>query len=232
METVINALEKVIPFLEKYDNWVKWIIASWIFLTALCIILLLFMPRYVQEKKSEKHVATPADTIEKTDTSEYLHEWSLTGDNTIDLVLRNLNSLERKGRANITDIELSTTLTPLFNRPAFYGIREESWEYFLFPLCKSRLILEHYQAYFKSPVVRTEIGKAVQKMVILQNAVATIYGPNFSITQHVKLHIGNSESFISKLPKRMLEPDYKFFTDRDATIKQIKTILKSIGLAD
>lgn len=97
-----------------------------------------------------------------------------TGDQVIDVVVLRLASLNLSSQS-IPESQLVETLAPLFSRPAFYGIREENWNYFLFTLCKTRLILEGQAKYFRSsPRTRQEIGRAIELMVKLQNEVAEI----------------------------------------------------------
>lgn len=211
METIY----KTIDWIQGYEVWVKWLVGIWFIITAAVIVVLIISP-----KRNEKE-----------ETMTITHYWHLTGDEKIDNVLKELNHLEQKGRRYIKDSELSEAISPLFSRPAFYNIKEENWEYFLYPLCKSRLILEHYQSYFTSSHVRSQISQAVHKMVILQNDVARIYGKNFKIDEHIREYINDSRAFIDNLPNQKIEPDMMFFNDRDETIKEINKILAPIDLA-
>jgi hypothetical protein len=68
-------------------------------------------------------------------------------------------------------------------------------------------------------------------MVQLQNDVAQIYGPNFSVTDHIaKYH--QRDAFVKNLPKTYSDPDYEFFEKRDITISEIRALLKEVGLTD
>jgi hypothetical protein len=155
----------------------------------------------------------------------------LTGDAVIDRVRANLASLKRQPRP-ATESQLAETLAPLFSRPVFrYGIREEDWRYFLYPLCRTRLILEEYENQFKSkPEIGEKITQAVTKMVNLQNEVAKLYGPTFSVTAHIDRYIKNKNAFIDNLPKVVVTPDAQYFEDRDKEIRAIRELLKSAGL--
>ena len=100
-----------------------------------------------------------------------------TGDKVIDDAEKHFTRL-KSGRDSISESRLIETLAPLFSRPTFYyGIREENWNYFLFIVCKTRLILQEYIKDLKSsPNIRTELGRSVELMVRLQNDVSTSYG--------------------------------------------------------
>ena len=156
---------------------------------------------------------------------------SKTGDEVIDKVQMAIAGMGP--RESIPESKLAETLAPLFTRAAFYGIREENWNYFLFTLCKTRLILEENVQYFKSSSqVRADLGKAIQLMVKLQNDVAKIYGSTFSITDHIRRNIGDRDAFTRNLPQVIADPDYKFFDARDVTIQEIRKLLKPHGLVN
>lgn len=230
VESIFKTIEKVVPFLANYENWVKWLVSIWIILTAIVLVSFLF-PKKTSQKESQTQI-NPNPNKSLVMENIDVKKWEMTGDVVIDRVLKDLNQLEKKGKSNISQTELATILKPLFTRPAFYGIREENWKYFLYPLCKTRTILEFYVPYFESPNIRANINKAIKLMVVLQNDVAEIYGVSFSITEHINRYINSSKGFIDNMPNREFEPDYKFFDDRDKTIRKIKTILNEAGIAE
>ncbi|HEX7770910.1 MAG TPA: hypothetical protein VF435_00735 [Pyrinomonadaceae bacterium] len=155
-----------------------------------------------------------------------------TNDKRIDDTQRALCDLRKDPSNPPSDTELVQALKPLFTRPAFYGIREENWEHFLFILCKTRTLLEENVTYFKSSNFRREVGRAIQLMVRLQNDVARIYGPTFSITTHMQRFLNSKDEFINRLPKINSDPEPNFFNDRDKTINEIRAILRPLGLTD
>jgi hypothetical protein len=152
-----------------------------------------------------------------------------THDDVIDRVLANLSSLKQLQRP-ATQSQLAETLQPLFNRPAFYGIREDDWRYFLYALCRTRLILEEYVGQFQSPTVRADIGQAIKRMVTLQNDVSQLYGKNFSVTDHIDRYIHDKHAFVDNLPKLETNPSPQFFDARDKQISEIRGLLKEAGL--
>ena len=153
-----------------------------------------------------------------------------TGDAVIDRVLANLAELKRLDRAP-AESRIAEALAPLFNRPAFYGIREGDWRFFLYPLCRTRLILEQHLGDFKSnPDTRDKISKAIQIMVNLQNSVAGLYGPNFSVTQHLSRYVDNAKAFGDNLPPVIESPSQQFFDQRDAQIRQVRELMRGAGL--
>ncbi len=203
-------VSKILPFLDQYPSWVRWMAVVWLLLTASFVGTLVMAPRSAISVVA----ATVADT----------------GDEVIDGVQKRLVTLKSTG-ASISESKLSETLTPLFSRPAFYGIREENWSYFLFTLCKTRLLLEENVQFFKTtPRVRAELGRAIELMVRLQNDVANLYGPTFSVTDHISRYIQNRDAFTKNLPPVVHTPDYRFFDARDVTIREIRGILKPLGL--
>jgi hypothetical protein len=153
-----------------------------------------------------------------------------TGDQVIDRVLANLASLKQLKQPP-AESQLAAALAPLFSRPAFYhGIREEDWRYFLYPLCRTRLLLEEYLGSFKSSVeVAKNIQQAIVKMVQLQNEVAGLYGPTFHITEHISRYISSRSDFINNLPPVVVDPKPQFFDDRDKEIHDIRELLLSAG---
>jgi hypothetical protein len=153
-----------------------------------------------------------------------------TGDTVIDGVLANLASLKQL-KTPPTEYQLAETLAPLFSRPAFYGIREEDWRYFLYPLCRTRLLLEEYVNQFKTKAaVGNKITQAIQKMVILQNEVAAMYGPTFSVPEHISRYIANQKAFIQNLPPVQKDPTPEFFNERDKEIQEIRQLLSDAGI--
>jgi hypothetical protein len=154
-----------------------------------------------------------------------------TGDKVIDDVLANLAALKQNGHVP-TESELSNTLAPLFSRPAFYrGIREEEdWRYFLYPLCRTRQLLEQYVDQFKSnSQVRQNLSQAIQKMAALEARVAGLYGPTFTLRQHIDLYIGNKKSFIDHLPAVLNQPSSDFLDERDREIHEIRELVRAAG---
>ena len=155
-----------------------------------------------------------------------------TNDKRIDDVQRALCDLRKDPSNPPSDTDLVLALKPLFTRPAFYGIREESWKYFLFILCKTRTLMEENVTYFESSRFRQELGRAIQLMVRLQNDVARIFGPTFSVTTHMARYLNSRDEFVHRLPHINSDPDPNFFNDRDKTINEIRAILKPLGLTD
>jgi hypothetical protein len=202
-------IAKVIPFLEQYPMWVRWLSVGWIVFSASLIGVLIV---------ARDHAAAPSGrTVE-------------TGDNVIDDAEKQLAKLIAANNPP-PEAKVVEALAPLFSRPAFYGIREENWSYFLFTLCKTRLLLEQHVKYLKSsPQVRSDLGRAIELMVRLQNDVATVYSPTFSITDHIRHFIHSRDEFTRNLPPLVREPNVEFFDARDRTIREIRTILKPIGL--
>jgi hypothetical protein len=157
---------------------------------------------------------------------------TLTGDDVIDRQIRRLEEL-RKTSAQPTESQLAEALAPLFTRPAFYEIREEDWHSFLYVLCRTRLLLEEYEERFKSSiVVRGHIDNAIKLMVALENRVAAIYGPNFSVTEQIRRYGGNKEKFLAELPRIVKDPAPEFFDERDRDIAAIRAELHDAGIVD
>ena len=153
-----------------------------------------------------------------------------TGDAVIDRVQANLAELKQLDRAP-AESRIAAILAQLFDRPAFYGIREGDWRYFLYPLCRTRMLLEEQVSDFKSnPDARAKIDQAIRLMVQLQNTVARLYGPTFSIADHLNRHAGSVKDFDANLPPVIENPTVVFFDERDAQIRQIRQLLREAGL--
>jgi len=150
---IVGNFEKIRTFLSGYPTWVKWLCAGW----------------------STATVALAASLIVMKQSGA---SFEPSGDPVIDTATLRLEELRKKDPA-MPDQQVADALRPLFSRPAFYGIREENWEYFLFIICQTRFLLEQHIQYFNSSNTRSKLGKAVTKMVQLQNDVAQIYGPIF-----------------------------------------------------
>ena len=154
-----------------------------------------------------------------------------TGDKVIDDVLANLAALKQNGHVP-TESELASTLAPLFSRPDFYrGMREEQdWRYFLYPLCRTRQLLEQSVGQFKSnPQVRQNLSQAIQKMAALEVKVAGLYGPTFSLSQYIGFYIGNKKAFIDHLPAVLNQPSSDFLDERDREIHEIRDLVREAG---
>jgi hypothetical protein len=191
-------------------------------ITGLAAIVALQIEKF-KDKKGERTHST-----HKLKEATQVH----TGDQVIDRVIEKLQELERKAKP-IPESQLTEALKPLFTRPAFYGIREENWNYFLYPLIRTRLLIEQYADQFRNtPEVRRKLGQIAQLMTKLQNDVAYIYGNYFSVTEHFHRYGVNKDEFLTNLPPIVMEPDYRFFNDRDKTIREIRDILKSIHFVD
>jgi len=84
------------------------------------------------------------------------------------------------------------------------------------------MLLEECEGQFKSkPEVRNDIGLAIQKMVQLQNEVARLYGPTFSIRDHISRYIRNKNAFIDNLPPVVANMTPEYFEARDRDIREL-----------
>jgi hypothetical protein len=157
-----------------------------------------------------------------------------TGDDVIDSVLQKLSLLEKKG-GRISEAELVDTLKPLFSRSAFYDISQDNWNLFLFPLCRTRLILDQYKPYFRThKEIRDAIHQVVQEMAQLEREVAKIFVPGFSITDHINRYRDDKGEFTNNLPSHAIRGnDYHGFMEiRNKTINKIREILLPVGFVD
>jgi hypothetical protein len=214
MKSILETIEYLVPILRQYDSWVKIVISMWILFTSSVVIILVFAPRHNPDSK------TPP-------------EKKGTGDPVIDSTLEKTSSLEEKGGL-ISESQLAETLKSLFNRPAFYyPPPEDNWQDFLYVICRTRLILEHYQSGFKThKEIRVNIQSTIRETVLLERKVAEMYGPTFNITEHIYKYIGDKEAFVSNLPSVAKSPDAQLIHDRDESIKRIRQYLQPIGLID
>ena len=155
------------------------------------------------------------------DISEVSKGSKKTGDKYIDQVLTKLHALAD----NATDAERMAALAPLFDRAAFHAPRQTNWDYFLYAVCHTRLLLQSEIANLHSPVIKAGLREAVKCMLALENATEALYGPGFSLPHHIEAFIHSSEKFINKLPPRVKEPDAEFEID---TEKELDKLLKSL----
>lgn len=152
-----------------------------------------------------------------------------TGDPVIDEAQQVLIRITN-GKESLNDAKLSEVLGLLFARPAFEGIREEGWRYMLFTLIKTRELVEQYSPRYGNPKQRAGLSQVVQSMNRLQNDLVAIYGPKFSLTEHLKRYPSNRDAFTQNLPTPVTAPDSKFFNQCDNAIRDIRNQLKAVGL--
>lgn len=152
-----------------------------------------------------------------------------TGDNVIDGVERNLLNLKSSG--SYSEAAVVEAMRPLFARPAFYGSREEDWNYFVYAVCRTRLLLEQNRQYFRSSKeVVNDIDKVIALLMKLQDDSISVYPSTFSITEHIDRYIRNKRSFIDKLPTPVKERSVEFYNARDKTIRDLRGALTPLGL--
>ena len=153
-----------------------------------------------------------------------------TGDDVVDRVLANIASLERLPRP-APESQWADVLAPLFRRAAFEDIRQEDWQYFLFPLYLSRKLLDRYAVEFKSnPDARLKIGNAILKMLAVQGELAALFGPNFRLDEYMDKYGKTKREFMDHLPSVITNPSRDFFNQRNAEVSAIRTDLESAGL--
>jgi len=247
----MDKLQDLFPWIANLPVGVKLLISAAFVLLAVAALILMWTPQKKSDTKDivldglptprpQESVKLPASspTISPTPTptpkpmrTPNFCPPVQTGDNVIDTAQARLCDLQNED-SRPSETDLVKILKPLFSRPAFYGIREENWQYFLFTLCRTRVLLEGTVGYFNSASVREKLGEAIHLMVKLQNEVATLYGPTFSITEHMARHLNSRDGFTKNLPTVVKDPNYEFFENRDKTIKQIRAILKPLGLTD
>jgi hypothetical protein len=210
----LTSIPKIGDFLSQYASWVRWLIAGWLFYSTVCAGVLVLAQRSPQQE--------PSVAIRQNAEN--------TGDPVIDGVLYQLSIL-KASKERAPESKVTETLAPLFSRPAFYPVREENWEHFLYALCKTRLILEESVSLYKSNAkVRDDLGRVIEMMVTIQGDVKRIYGPTFSATDHIRRHIGNRDAFIANLPPQVQLPNSVNEAKRNEAMRKIRDILRPIGL--
>jgi hypothetical protein len=153
-----------------------------------------------------------------------------TGDPVIDRVLERLALLNRQTGPAPED-QIAAALAPLFERPAFSaGMRQEDWTHFLYILCRTASIVEEYTDRFRSnPDGRNKLALANQKMTSLEQKIGKLYGPTFSVTDHVARYLKSRDQFIGTLTV-MEQPTAEFFAGIDRDIQEIRSIVREAGL--
>jgi hypothetical protein len=151
-----------------------------------------------------------------------------TGDAVIDRVLSNLGRLQRGGQASEAD--LSQTLAPLFNRQEFYSVSSNDWQALLYPLFRTRLLLEQNLENFKSnPAVRESLTQANRQMAVLQDRVAVLYGPSFHLSDNIRLYGADVDLFKRHLPPVIDAPSADVLAACDEDIKTVRSLIKKAG---
>jgi hypothetical protein len=151
-----------------------------------------------------------------------------TGDAVIDRVLARLASLDGHGQA--TESQYAEALAPLFTRPAFYAVNPADWQALFYPLCRTRLLIEQYRDRFKSDAkVRADLGAAAQRMAQLQDRLASMYGPNFRLSQQIQSHIANSKEFTGSLPSVAKDVTDDFIQACNGDLHAIRVQVKQAG---
>lgn len=203
----------IVPFIRAYPMWVQVLSAICISLFAILLVALIFVPK-------ESDPSNPNGKITSLTT---------TGDKIIDDVIMNLHQLPDHPQ----DADIRESLKPLFNRPAFYASRGRGdWNYFLYAVCRTRLLLETNQNRFDLPANRSAISQAVQRMAILQDLAAQLYGNDFSLSSHIKKYADDSTSFINKLPNLTNTPNDTLIEKVNDNISEMRKNLKKYGFVD
>ena len=218
-----DILNKLLPFLSSYPLWVRVLFATWLVVTAVMAGSFI-----IARPESDPTEDDPVDS-KPTEADNSASKPTATGDQIIDDVLADLQK-RFEADARPTDAELVTALNPLFSRAAFLDMREEDWNYFIYVLARTRIILARHVSDFRDPAIRKNLGAVIEKMIELQNEVAAIYGPAFSITDHLEKHKDDKVEFMNSLPNVASTPDSEFFEARNQTIRDIRSILKPLGL--
>jgi len=159
--------------------------------------------------------------------------WEKCGDERIDhQMIDQRNELVSKGP--LTEAQAIDLLRPLFSRPAFvYLAREGDWNYALFAVCKTRLVMQESQPVFKSsPKIRQHIEKANTLLLQLERDIEGIYNPGFKATKHIDDYIHDKDQFLANLPAITKEPDATFNSERESTVRKIRETLAEVGLSD
>lgn len=147
-----------------------------------------------------------------------------TGDEVIDNVLTKLRALAD----NVTDAERVAALAPLFERAAFQGHQISNWNYFLYAVCRTRLLLNSEISNFDSPLIKAGFREVAKEMLALEDGTALLYGAGFSLPGHIKEFIHSSEQFINKLPPQVKEPDTNFLKARANELAKLRKSLREI----
>lgn len=154
-----------------------------------------------------------------------------TGDPVIDEAQQVLTRIT-SSKENLNDAKLNEALGLLFARPAFEGIREEGWRYMLFTLIKTRELIEHYAPRYSNPKQRSGLAQVTQSMTKLQDQLVGLYGPKFSLDEHLKRYPNNRDAFTQNLPTPPQAPNSQFFNACDTSILAIRAQLKSLNLVE
>lgn len=148
-----------------------------------------------------------------------------TGDIIIDKVIYDVTNVLNE--ALPTEDKLLTAIRPLFTRPAFYiGVREENWDYFLYALCLTRIVIEELSnSELISQTKRAVLIDTARDMVNTQYEVQKLYGDEFSISEYFAKYANNRAAFIDNLPEKVIVPGYDFYEARDGAIRAIRSRL-------
>jgi hypothetical protein len=229
----MDKLQDLFPWIANLPTGVKLLISVAFVLLAVAALILMWTPQNKTETKEivsdglptpQPQESVKPPTPKPMKTPDFCPPVK-TGDNVIDIAQAKLCDLQND-YSKPSETDVINVLKPLFSRPAFYE-GQENWEYFLFTLCRTRVLLEGALGYFNSDSFRKNLGDAIQLMVTLQNEVATIYGPTFSITRHIASYPNSREEFTNHLPPVVKDPDDKLLDNRNKTIRQIRAILTS-----
>jgi hypothetical protein len=205
MKDIVESLLKLVPFIQSYPMWVRGIVAVWIILTSVVSLVLVFV------KGGRK-------------------QWPNVGMTFIDEAHEQLNRLETQGR-RMTDSDILEGLRPLFLDSAFGSIYLAPGE-FLFLLCRTHSLLEHYVIKLSEPAIRSAFGKARAKVTDLKLQYATLYNPTFSLENHYQRYGKRAATFVESLPSRIRDVDAEFKLRAEGTLKEMRACLRPTGLID
>jgi hypothetical protein len=210
MKELLEALGRLVPFLQQYPAWVRALFCLLLLLGALFFAALLFAKR-----SSPTTAGGTAEALQPV------------GDREIDAAQTKLTALGDEAN----DAEIIAALRHLFYRNLYRHIREEEPETALFAFCRTEYLLSLYQPRLRSSSARDAIGYARTRLVKLQQHVGTLYGPHFSPQLHCQ-HYGEARStFIGKLPPRIGDPlDQAYVQAANATLAELREALHGQGI--
>jgi hypothetical protein len=201
---------KIFTWIQSSPPWLKLIFAAWIISSATIVIAAAFF---------------------NTNSPKPATRWPVTTDIAIDESHRRLNELDVNS-ALISDQTLIGALKPLFLRPLYSDIRNETTHAKLYCVCRTLMLLSTYVSSFKSAQIRNALISASGALSNIQGQMSSVYGPAFDPNDQCTRFGTNVGNYARAMPTEVGKLLDSQVAELNSYLRQLRDVLVPIGLID